>query len=448
MFHPVYVKRPRRVNVTDHLSATCPAELVAALGEVLPETALVIVDADGVVRAWSAGAERLTGATAEERVGLPLPAGMTDPTLRAGLEPALRAPWRRVRRADGGWLTVRGAARPILADGVVRGAVIAFSEAEDAKRTEPADAVWFHGLLSRDPSMLRALQIVRNVAETDATVLVRGESGTGKELVARAIHEESARAGGPFVAVNCAAFSPGLLESELFGHRRGAFTGAVSDHDGIFAQADKGTLFLDEVAELPAELQSRLLRVLQERTFVPVGGTKAVHVDVRIVAATHRALREEVKAGRFREDLMYRLRVVPVFLPALRERRLDIELLLWHFIDEHNRKGPRRVRSVAPAAMRALLDHDWPGNVRELFNVVEHAFAVGRDAELGLDDFPPELREERAGVTVALPAEEEEALIRKVFADVQGDVNEAAKRLGMSRTTFWRKRRKYGLGED
>ena len=177
----------------------------------------------------------------------------------------------------------------------------------------PPDAEEFHGLVSRDDGMRRAFQTIRNVAETDATVLVRGESGTGKELVARAIHLESHRAEKPFVAVNCAALTPGLLESELFGHLRGSFTGAVKDRKGLFQQAEGGTLFLDEVAELPLEMQSKLLRVLEDRVVTPVGASQELEVNVRVVAATHRALRREVDAGRFREDLMYRLRVVPVF---------------------------------------------------------------------------------------------------------------------------------------
>jgi two-component system response regulator AtoC len=185
----------------------------------------------------------------------------------------------------------------------------------------------FHGLISRSPAMRDVFTIIENAAETEATVLVRGESGAGKELVARAIHELSHRRDAPFLAVNCAALSANLLESELFGHVRGAFTGAIKDHHGLFQRAHGGTLFLDEIAELPLELQAKLLRVIQERNFVPVGGMISTPVNVRLVAATHRSLREEVKNGRFREDLMYRLRVVPIFLPPLRKRREDISVL-------------------------------------------------------------------------------------------------------------------------
>lgn len=299
--------------------------------------------------------------------------------------------------------------------------------------------------------MRQAFGIIQNVAETDATVLVRGESGTGKELVARALHALSHRKSAPFLAVNCAALTPSLLESELFGHVRGAFTGAVKDHAGLFQRAHGGTVFLDEVAELPLHLQAKLLRVLQERTFVPVGGDRSITVDVRIVAATHRALREEVKAGRFREDLMYRLRVVPIFLPPLRERRKDVALLLWHFIVEYSTRGPRQIERIAPEAMRALLDYPWPGNVRELKNVVEYAFAVGRGPELLLSELPPEFREPQPRLIShykghAPPRGEEEVeRIRAVLRETGGRIDKAANSLGMSRATFWRKRKKVGI---
>jgi transcriptional regulator with PAS, ATPase and Fis domain len=316
----------------------------------------------------------------------------------------------------------------------------------------PADSETFHGLVSRDPVMKRAFQSICNVAETDATVLLRGESGCGKELAARAIHRESHRRDGPFVPVNCAALTPSLVESELFGHVRGAFTGAVSERRGLFQQANGGTLFLDEVAELPLEMQGKLLRVLEERRVTPLGGEREIEVDVRVIAATHRALREEVKAGRFREDLMYRLRVVPVFLPPLRDRRGDVEALLWHLLVEFNARGPRRVEQIAPDVMRALLDHAWPGNVRELRNVIEYAFAVGRGAELRRDELPPELREgtdpERPAAIarrVGSPRREERARIREALQLSEGRIGEAAARVGMSRATFWRKRRKYEL---
>jgi transcriptional regulator with PAS, ATPase and Fis domain len=303
----------------------------------------------------------------------------------------------------------------------------------------------FHGLISRSPAMRDVFQIIQNAAETEATVLVRGESGAGKELVARAIHELSGRHDAPFLAVNCAALSANLLESELFGHVRGAFTGAIKDHQGLFQRAYGGTLFLDEIAELPMELQAKLLRVIQERNFLPVGGTTSIPVNVRLVAATHRSLREEVKHGRFREDLMYRLRVVPIFLPPLRDRREDISVLLSHFIEKHNAENRRKIDEIEPEAMRLLLDYAWRGNIRELQNVVEYAFAVGRGTILKATELPPEFRE------VILPVvktkvvfEDEKSAIERALNETK-NVNAAAQRLGMSRATFWRKRKLYEL---
>lgn len=309
----------------------------------------------------------------------------------------------------------------------------------------------FQGILSRSPAMRNVFQIISNAAETEATVLVRGESGAGKELVAKAIHDLSARHSAPFLAINCAALSSNLLESELFGHVRGAFTGAIKDHNGLFQRAHGGTLFLDEVAELPLELQAKLLRVIQERNYIPVGGDRSIEVDVRLVAATHRSLREEVKCGRFREDLMYRLRVVPIFIPSLRERREDISLLIWHFIHQHNAANFRKIEKIEPEAMRVLLDYAWPGNIRELHNVVEYAFAVGRGTTLRLSELPPEFREpmpvtdKRIKQNAPLSTEQKMAAIRQALEQSKGMVTPAAEILGVSRATFWRMRKLYGI---
>src|SRR5690606_17573215 len=227
----------------------------------------------------------------------------------------------------------------------------------------------------------------RRVARTEASVLLRGETGTGKELAAQAIHALSPRAGKPFKAVNCATLTPELAASTLFGHLRGSFTGAVSDRRGLFAVADGGSVFLDEVAELGLDIQGRLLRVLPERDIVPVGGTDAKSVDIRLITATHKSLREEVEARRFREDLMYRIRVVPIFIPPLVERTGDVEALTWSFIDEFNQRyqpqegradghGGRRIEAIAGDVYDMLMGYPWPGNVRELRNVIEYAFAV------------------------------------------------------------------------
>lgn len=307
----------------------------------------------------------------------------------------------------------------------------------------------FHGIRSAAPEMAPLFRLLTRAARTDCTVLVRGETGSGKELVARALHDLSPRARRPFLALNCATLSPTLLESELFGHRRGAFTGAVADHAGVFERAHGGTLLLDEVAEIPLELQARLLRVLEDRTFVPVGGTKPIRADVRLVSATHRALRREVAEGRFRDDLRYRLRVVPVFLPPLRERTGDVDALLFHFIAQFNAQGWRRVEAVSAPALDALRAYPWPGNVRELRNVVEHAFVVGEGPVLQVDDFPPELRGEpppdATGAGGETMRSAERARLLAALAAHSGRRGAAADALGMSRSTLWRKLREHRL---
>ena len=417
-----------------------------------------IVNSDQQVLYWSLGMEELSGLRQEDIVGNVCLSEYSITDAGNNQEQLVE-----ISGADGNKIEVKKAVQVlhdkegIFAGGIGLLAVISKPAANGLLPKAAAEAAKpelgsqnFHGILSRSPAMRDVFQIIANAAETEATVLVRGESGAGKELVAKAIHDLSARHNAPFLAINCAALSSNLLESELFGHVRGAFTGAIKDHSGLFQRAHGGTLFLDEVAELPLELQAKLLRVLQERNYIPVGGDRSLDVDVRIVAATHRSLREEVKSGRFREDLMYRLRVVPVFIPPLRERREDISLLIWHFINQHNAANFRKIEKIEPQAMRVLLDYPWPGNIRELHNVVEYAFAVGRGTTLRLSELPPEFREPRAvdqpiRQSAPLTAEEETAAIRQALEQSKGMVTTAARLLGMSRATFWRKRKLYGL---
>jgi two-component system, NtrC family, response regulator AtoC len=304
----------------------------------------------------------------------------------------------------------------------------------------------FHGIVTAAPQMVEFFRLLERVARTDSSVLIRGETGTGKELVARAVHRLSARAAAPFQALNCATLTPELLASELFGHVRGAFTGAIRDRRGLFARADGGSIFLDEIAEMPLDIQARLLRVLQDHTFVPLGGVEPVTVDVRVVSATHKALRDEVTKGRFREDLMYRIRVVSLHLPRLAERGGDVEVLAWHFIDEFNARGPRRIEEVEQAAMDAMLGYAWPGNIRELRNNIEHAFAVGEGPVLLLDELTLELRGlpppgAGSGPEQPVPGASEAERIRSALERAHGRKGEAAKLLRMSRSTLWRKMR-------
>lgn len=439
------------------LSQIGPDQVVSILTELIDVGAVFVIDSGGKILFWSKGAEKLFARPADSVLGKICTEALgceqgSDP---CGLAEhgSIKDQIVTLKRPNGGAIDCLRTARAFFdASGQFAGAIEFLQpQAQPAPTGEGDAGDSFHGILSRDPAMQQAIKIIRNVAETEATVLIRGESGTGKELVAQALHSESVRRAKPFLAINCAALTPSLLESELFGHVKGAFTGAVRSHAGLFQRADGGSLFLDEVAELPLELQAKLLRVLQEQSFIPVGADHAVNVDVRIIAATHRSLREEVKAGRFREDLMYRLRVVPIFLPPLRERRLDVNLLLWHSIQQHNQQGPRHVDSIAPDAMRRLLDYRWPGNVRELKNVVEYAFAVGRGNEITLEDLPPEFRETAAVGNAAsalirsVRRADEADLIREALQACGGHLEDAARYAGMSRATFWRKRKKYGI---
>ncbi|MBX2802603.1 MAG: sigma 54-interacting transcriptional regulator [Myxococcales bacterium] len=297
--------------------------------------------------------------------------------------------------------------------------------------------------------MKRVLEQVKRVARSEATVLVRGQSGTGKELVARAIHAEGPRRGRALRAVNCATLTGDLLASELFGHVRGAFTGAVRDKPGLFALANGGTIFLDEVAELPVELQARLLRVLEQKQIVPVGATEPVEVDVRLISATHRSLRRQVEAGRFREDLMYRIRVVVLFLPSLAQRAGDVRLLTWHFVEHFNEQaGYRTVHGIHRHAMEAIEAYSWPGNVRELRNNIEQAFVLGEGSVLTLDDLAPELRglePPQGSDTSPTWRDEQRDQILAALTATGGRKAQAAERLGMSRSTLWRRMRELGL---
>jgi DNA-binding NtrC family response regulator len=298
------------------------------------------------------------------------------------------------------------------------------------------------------PAMLDVYKMVARVAPTMSTVLVVGESGTGKELVARAIHTHSPRAQGPFVAVNCTALTESLLESELFGHAKGAFTGAVASKRGIFEEAQGGTVFLDEIGDVNAKMQAQLLRVLQEGEIRRVGGAEAIKVDVRVVAATNRELEDEVKAARFREDLYFRINVVTIRLPPLRERPSDIPLLVDHFLAKYAARERRSDAGAAPAAMTLLQRYGWPGNVRELENVIERALALSKDGVILPSDLPPEITEAQATQLAATPggivddrptlAELERRYIELILRETGGNKKRAAEILGIDRRTLYR----------
>jgi len=305
------------------------------------------------------------------------------------------------------------------------------------------------GIIGESGPMQEVLSLVRRVAASDATVLIRGESGTGKELIAKAIHHASPRAPGPLVRVNCAALPETLLESELFGHEKGAFTGAHATRRGRFELAHGGSLFLDEIGDLPPHLQVKLLRVLQEREIERVGSSHAIPVDVRVLAATHRDLEALVREARFRDDLYYRINVVTLTLPPLRERRGDIPLLLEHFLQRFARANGKPVRGLTPEARDALLRYEYPGNVRELENIVERAVVLTRDDVIGLADLPLAAGEpEAAADEPGLPARVEgleRRMIGEALARAAGVQTRAAQALGISERALRYKLRKYGL---
>ena len=314
-----------------------------------------------------------------------------------------------------------------------------------------------HHVIGKSRAMQNVMKMVDRAAPSRSTVLISGESGTGKELVARAIHFASARKDGPFIGVNCMALNSGVLESELFGHEKGSFTGAVALRRGRFELGHGGTLFLDEIGELSPELQVKLLRVLQERKFERVGGTEEIEVDIRIVAATNRDLMKEVEKGNFREDLYYRLNVVQITLPPLRERREDIPLLTGHFITKFSQENNTQQRSFSPKAMDCLSAYEWPGNIRQLENVVERCLVMAGSDTIDVADLPPELRDEEAqlkSVIDLLPVELdlaatldllEAALIRRALVRAEFVQARAAELLGTSRSNLQHKLKKYGI---
>jgi DNA-binding NtrC family response regulator len=328
---------------------------------------------------------------------------------------------------------------------------------EDALRRENAElrqALAWSDLVGRSAAMLALRETIAKVARSDATVLITGESGTGKELVARALHYEGARAGKPFVPVNCGALVESLLESELFGHVRGAFTGADATKQGLFVAASSGTLFLDEIGELPLPLQPKLLRALQDGEIKPVGGIESSRVDVRVVAATNRDLRQAISEGSFREDLYYRLNVITIEVPPLRERREDVAALARHFAERAAARGGGQRPELTDGALDWLAQQSWPGNVRELENAVERAVVLAAGSRLDVDDFRP-----RNPSLAPLPSassdaelnklasldELERAHILRVLAACDNQKTRAAAILGINRTTLWKKLREYGL---
>jgi two-component system response regulator HydG len=418
-----YRKRPADVVVTDlRMVPVDGIEVVRRLREADPEATVLVVSAHGTIPV----AVEAMREGAIDFIEKPF----SPEVLRARVEKAVE-----IARERRGARTARARAEALEED---------LGRAHDP-----------HGLVGGSEPMRRVLEQIRKVAPTDATVLVLGESGTGKELVARAIHDASPRREKPFVSISCAAIPEGLLESELFGHEKGAFTGAIRRKLGRFELAHEGTLFLDEVGEIPPSIQVKLLRVLQERKFERVGGEETVEVDVRVVSATNRDLAGMVKAGRFREDLFYRLDVVPIALPPLRERPGDVEELARYFLGRIAPRLGRPVKDFAPEALELLRRHRWPGNVRELENVVEQALVFAEGEVVSPGDLPDGLR--RAPPAPALPVPQgdrslteiledlEKQLILGAYEKAKGVKAETARLLGIKPSALYYKLEKYGI---
>lgn len=335
-------------------------------------------------------------------------------------------------------------------EGNIIGIVEVFRDISQLKELKErlTDVYRFGNIVTRDRRMKEILSILPMVAESKSTVLIQGESGTGKELIAKAIHNNGPRKDKPFIAVNCASIPESLIESELFGHVKGAFTGALYDRVGRFELANNGTIFLDEIGDMSLSTQAKLLRVIQEENFERVGGSKTISVDVHIIAATNKNLLQEVREGHFREDLYYRISVFPITLPPLRDRKEDIPLLISYFIEKFNKEMEKNITSIAPKAMKVLMEYSYPGNIRELRNFIEHAFVCSRGNTILPEHLPGELvyaNEYFENIPDGSSLDRvEKEWIMKVLERSGWRYQDAAKQLGISRTTLWRKLKQYG----
>jgi two-component system response regulator HydG len=331
--------------------------------------------------------------------------------------------------------------------GAIRRSVIHEEEIREL-RTRIEHTAEFSGIIGKDPQMQNIYRLIEDIAPTDATVLIQGESGTGKELVARAIHRQSPRRDKPFIVINCSAYPATLLESELFGHEKGAFTGAIRQKIGRFEQADGGTVFLDEIGEIAPSAQIKLLRVLQSQKFERVGGEQTLNVDVRILAATNKDLLKEVQRSGFREDLFYRLNVIPIHLPSLRKRRNDIPLLARYFLRRFAIEQNKEIQDFSSEAMRLLLDYPWQGNVRELENSIEHTAVLAKRSKVEISDLPSAIRKAAPSVASDAPGtifENEKKLLQEVLQECDWNKKKAALQLGISRSTLYEKLKKYQI---
>ncbi len=451
------------------LTKECIESILQSMAE-----GLLMVDKSGVIRFCNRGLEVMTGLPSQEIIGKKCSDimdcacdSMSKCPLITG-NGSISNQECLLKRADGTRLYVLKNGRVIRDEtGDVVGGVETLTDISALKLAERKNALLeekviretgrFHALVGKGPAMQQVFELIDLAAASNATVLITGETGTGKELAARTIHERSSRSNGPMVKVNCSALPESLLESELFGHVRGAFTGAVKDKAGRFELADGGTLFLDEIGDVSPYIQVKLLRFLQEREFERVGESITRRSDVRIIAATNRDLRDLVRSGDFREDLFYRLKVFPIHLPPLRERKEDIVLLINHFIEKFNKQTGKSISGLAPEAAIAIMDYCWPGNIRELENAIEHAFVTCREKEIGIFDLPLEIRkaEMRSSVCKSVPTAAEvprkrnipdAETLHRTLERFKGNRSRTAQALGIDRTTLWRHMKRLGIG--
>ena len=426
------------------------------------------IDTNWRIESFNAAAERITGFTAKEAIGKVCREIFRtnicdyDCAIRRSLE--TNAPVTNyevvIIRRDGLKLPVSVSAS-ILHDeeGNIVGSVETFRDISQIQwlTTQLQERYQFENIIGKSHAMQEIYDYIETVSQNEVTSLILGETGTGKGLVAKAIHYHSPRAGGPFVTVSCAALPEALLESELFGHVKGSFTGAIADKPGRFELAKGGTIFLDEIGEIPPAIQAKLLRVTDDKEFERVGGTKTIKVNARIIAATNRDLRDEVKQGKFREDLFYRLNVVAIKIPPLRERREDIPLLIQYFLEKYNEDFTKEIEGLSQHSIDLMLDYDWVGNVRELENAIEHAFVHCGSRLIMPEHLPAEVRRgsSYAGISTMLspaseanPLEEaEKMVILRVLEQTRWNIGKAAQILKLSRPTLWRKMKKYEISK-
>jgi PAS domain S-box-containing protein len=435
---------------------------------------LMVLDPEGNILAMNPAAERLTGYSADELVGQNCRTlnctgcklygrGAGERWCQLYEKGNVKAKKCLISQKDRRALhVVKNATVLKDAEGRMIGAVETFTDISEIVRQQQEIETLrkschledgHHGLLGESPSMQRMFELIENVAQTDAPVLIHGQSGTGKELVARAIHEESPRKDRPFIKVNCAALNENLLESELFGHEKGAYTGADRTRIGRFEAAHQGTIFLDEIGDIPPATQVKLLRVLEEKEIERVGDHKPISVDVRIISATNKDLEALIRKDIFREDLYFRINVFPLNCPSLSERLDDIPIIVQNFIGQNAAKGGKKIVGLTPEAMEALLIYSWPGNVRELRNAIEYAFVLCSDNWIGKEHLPPKITisGRKSAVTrrrTSASWEEERTNLINTLSKVGGNQSEAARVLGVSRVTIWKRIKKYGIRLD